>query len=92
MRVTPSPSIVTISGPRATTPSRRKLRWREGSKATLEGRFSFCRVKTTHEDGLSIEDREPVWLVIEWPLNDEQAIAVARMILELDTHYRGISA
>jgi SRSO17 transposase len=53
---------------------RRKLRWREGSKATLEGRFSFCRVKTTHEDGLSIEEREPVWLVIEWPPNDEQAM------------------
>jgi SRSO17 transposase len=53
---------------------RRKLRWREGSKATLEGRFSFCRVKTTHEDGLPIEDREPVWLVIEWPPNDEQAM------------------
>jgi len=52
---------------------RRMLRWREGTRATLEGRFSFCRVKTTHEDGVPIEDREPVWLVIEWPLNDEQA-------------------
>jgi SRSO17 transposase len=52
---------------------RRMLRWREGTKATLEGRFSFCRVKTTHEDGVPLEDREPVWLVIEWPLNDEQA-------------------
>jgi SRSO17 transposase len=52
---------------------RRMLRWREGTKATLEGRFSFCRVKTTQEDGVPLEDREPVWLVIEWPLNDEQA-------------------
>jgi len=46
---------------------RRRLRWREGTKATLSGRFSFCRVKTTHQDGSSIESREPQWLVIEWP-------------------------
>jgi SRSO17 transposase len=46
---------------------RRTLHWREGTKATLSGRFSFCRVKTTHPDGASIESREPQWLVIEWP-------------------------
>jgi SRSO17 transposase len=33
---------------------RRMLRWREGTRATLEGRFSFCRVKTTHADGVAI--------------------------------------
>lgn len=53
---------------------RRKLRWREGTKATLSGRFSFCRVKTTHNDGMQIDDREPVWLVIEWPLAEDQPI------------------
>jgi SRSO17 transposase len=46
---------------------RKTLHWREGTKATLSGRFSFCRVKTTHPDGGSIESREPQWLVIEWP-------------------------
>jgi SRSO17 transposase len=51
---------------------RRKLRWREGTKAALSGRFSFCRVKTTHDDGMPIEDREPVWLVIEWSLGEDQ--------------------
>lgn len=45
---------------------RRRLHWREGSKATLTGRFSFCRVKVTHDDGVPINEREPVWLVIEW--------------------------
>lgn len=45
---------------------RRMLRWREGTKGTLEGRFSFHRVKTTHADGVPIEEREAIWLVIEW--------------------------
>jgi SRSO17 transposase len=51
---------------------RRKLGWREGTKSTLSGRFSFCRVKIAHNDGMPIEDREPVWLVIEWPLAEDQ--------------------
>jgi SRSO17 transposase len=52
---------------------RRLLHWREGTKATLGGRFSFCRVKTTHDDGLAIDQREPVWLVIEWPSEEAKA-------------------
>jgi SRSO17 transposase len=51
---------------------RRKLSWREGTKATLSGRFHFCRVKTTHDDGLPIETREPEWLVIEWQPGEDQ--------------------
>jgi SRSO17 transposase len=51
---------------------RRTVRWREGSKTTLRGRFSFCRVKTTHDDGEPIEDREAQWLVIEWPRDDDE--------------------
>jgi SRSO17 transposase len=53
---------------------RRLLRWREGTQQTLRGRFSFCRVKTTHDDGVPIDEREPVWLVIEWP-SEEDATA-----------------
>jgi SRSO17 transposase len=52
---------------------RRKLRWREGTRGTLWGRFSFSRVKTTHDDGTPIDEREEQWLVVEWPLDDEQA-------------------
>ena len=52
---------------------RRKLRWREGTNGTLWGRFSFSRVKTTHDDGTPIDEREEQWLVIEWPLDDDQA-------------------
>ena len=52
---------------------RRMLRWREGTKATLEGRFSFCRVKPTHADGVPLEEREAVWLVIEWRSDEDPA-------------------
>jgi SRSO17 transposase len=51
---------------------RRKLPWREGTKTTLAGQFSFCRVKTIHDDGTSIESRESQWLVIEWPPSKDQ--------------------
>jgi len=53
---------------------RRKLTWREGTKASLSGRFSFCKVKTTHDDGTPIETRESVWLVIEWPPENGQRL------------------
>lgn len=52
---------------------RRTLEWRQGTKAALSGRFSFCRVKVTHDDGVPIAERESVWLVIEWPADDDQA-------------------
>lgn len=45
----------------------RKLTWREGCKSSLSSRFCFRRVKTTHNDGIDLEDRDPLWLVIEWP-------------------------
>jgi SRSO17 transposase len=45
----------------------RKLTWRDGSKARLSSRFCFMQVKTTHDDGIELQDREPLWLIIEWP-------------------------
>ena len=37
----------------------------------LEGRFSFCRVKTAHAEGVAIEERDPVWLVMEWRSDED---------------------
>jgi SRSO17 transposase len=53
---------------------RRKVVWREGTRETLWSRFHFCRVKTVHEDGTPIKEREPIWLVVEWPPEDEGRI------------------
>ena len=44
----------------------RKVTWRHGSKAKLSSKFCFVRVKTMHDDGISVADREPLWLVAEW--------------------------
>jgi SRSO17 transposase len=50
----------------------RKVTWRGGSKARLCSRFCFVRVKTTHDDGMALADREPLWLVAEWPEGEEK--------------------
>jgi SRSO17 transposase len=44
----------------------RRITWRHGSKAKLSSQFCFVRVKTMHDDGISVADREPLWLVAEW--------------------------
>lgn len=48
----------------------RRVTWRRGTKSKLSSRFRFVRVKTTHEDGVALADREPLWLVIEWPAGE----------------------
>jgi len=45
----------------------RRLTWRDGTRRPLRSRFAFVRVKTTHDDGIPLADREPLWLVAEWP-------------------------
>ncbi len=50
-------------GPRAF----RRLTWRVGPGGKLSSRFLFRRVKVAHDDGTDAGDREPLWLVMEWP-------------------------
>jgi SRSO17 transposase len=45
----------------------RRLVWRDGTRSKLCSRFCFVRVKTTHDDGVELGDREALWLVAEWP-------------------------
>lgn len=45
----------------------RRLTWRVGPGGKLSSRFAFRRVKVAHDDGTEAGDREPLWLVIEWP-------------------------
>jgi SRSO17 transposase len=52
---------------RLTSKDFRKFTWRDGTNAPLSSRFCFMRVKTTHDDGISLQDRDPLWLLIEWP-------------------------
>jgi SRSO17 transposase len=45
----------------------RRLTWREGPGGKLSSRFAFRRVKVANDDGTDAGDREPMWLVLEWP-------------------------
>jgi SRSO17 transposase len=45
----------------------RRLTWRVGPGGKLSSRFAFRRVKVAHDDGTDAGDREPLWLVMEWP-------------------------
>jgi SRSO17 transposase len=44
----------------------RRFTWREGTSKPLRSRFCFIRVKTLHDDGIALADRDPLWLVAEW--------------------------
>jgi SRSO17 transposase len=46
----------------------RRITWREGTRPRkLASNFCFRRVKVVHEDGTEVADREPLWLMMEWP-------------------------
>ena len=45
----------------------RRLTWRDGTCGKLASNFCFRRVKVAHDDGTPAADRDPVWLVLEWP-------------------------
>lgn len=48
----------------------RRLTWRDGTRRKLASRFAFRRVKVAHDDGTEPDDREPQWLIIEWPSDE----------------------
>ena len=50
----------------------RHLTWRDGTRRELRSRFCFVRVKTTHDDGIPLAEREPLWLVAEWLDNESK--------------------
>ena len=49
----------------------RQVTWRDGTapgaRGKLRSRFAFCRVKVAHDDGTDRAQREPLWLIAEWP-------------------------
>jgi len=53
-------------------PAFRRLTWRVGPGGRLSSRFAFRRVKVAHDDGTDAGDREPLWLVMEWPEGEEK--------------------
>jgi SRSO17 transposase len=50
----------------------RKYTWREGTKGKMVGTFCFRRVKVAQDDGSPLTEREPLWLMIEWPDGEQK--------------------
>ena len=44
----------------------RRCTWRQGTKQDLSARFALRRVVPAYDGGHGIENREPLWLLIEW--------------------------
>jgi SRSO17 transposase len=49
----------------------RRLTWRTGTKGKLSSRFCFRRVKPAHGDS-EPEEKEPLWLIMEWPEGEDR--------------------
>ncbi len=50
----------------------RRTTWRHGTGGKLSSRFCLRRVKVAHDDGTDPIEREPVWLLMEWPDGEER--------------------
>lgn len=50
----------------------RRITWRDGTRHKMHSRFCFRRVKVAHDDGTEADDREPLWLMLEWPEGEEK--------------------
>ena len=50
----------------------REISWREGSKGTLQSRFTALRVRPAYEDDRKVALQPEQWLLIEWPVAAEE--------------------
>jgi SRSO17 transposase len=50
----------------------RRITWREGTSAKLASRFALRRIRLANDDGLPLEEHEPLWLLIEWPFGESE--------------------
>jgi SRSO17 transposase len=46
----------------------RTVRWREGTRGSMQSRFAAVRVRPAHKDERRTEPRAAEWLLLEWPL------------------------
>lgn len=50
----------------------KRLRWREGTRGTMQSRFALARVRPAHRDHLRSTPRAEEWLIIEWPKGESE--------------------
>ncbi|XYH99383.1 transposase [Sorangium sp. So ce1128] len=44
----------------------------EGTGKKLASRFALRRVRLANDDGIPVEEHEPLWLLIEWPFGESE--------------------
>jgi SRSO17 transposase len=49
----------------------RQVTWRQGTQGPQRGRFAACRTQPAHGHVRDKPELEPVWLLIEWPVESE---------------------
>jgi SRSO17 transposase len=49
----------------------RTVKWRQGTRGPQRSRFGACRVQPAHGHVKNQPEREPVWLLMEWPTGAE---------------------
>ena len=50
----------------------RRITWREGTNKKLSSRFALRRVRLANDDGIPLDQHEPLWLLIEWPFGESE--------------------
>jgi SRSO17 transposase len=55
----------------------RKFTWCDGTKSPMSSNFYFQRVKTTHDDGIALQDCDALQLLVEWPDGEPSAYEVS---------------
>jgi SRSO17 transposase len=50
----------------------RQVTWREGRKGQLRSRFFACRVRSAHQWSSGAAPGKAVWLLIEWPKEEDE--------------------
>lgn len=74
MRLAPGHEPTTLEALARSLPAQkwRTVSWREGTNATLSGRFARVRVRAAHGDARRAERRPAQWLIIEWPEGEDE--------------------
>jgi SRSO17 transposase len=49
----------------------RPVAWRDGTRGKLRSRFAFVRVRVAMESEPDVVENGPLWLLIEWPENED---------------------
>jgi SRSO17 transposase len=69
----------------------RKVTWREGTRKPLWSWFAACRVVPCHDDGTAIDEREELWLLIEWPPGEGEPTKYTLSTLPKRTSLRALA-